>query len=122
MLGRRVDVRLLDDFGMQGARSLDRRIEVGHLEPQQHAMPGRGRVSVDEIWVILLVPGMELHDHPAVTKQPLIGIAMLVLRKCVSSEQPLIPAAAGPYVAHRNQRLWVDVHAPSCGFLFHFGH
>jgi hypothetical protein len=105
MLRRRVDVRFLDHLRMQRTRSRDRRIEIVHFKPEQDAMTGRRRVGVDEIRVILLVPSMKLEDHSTVTKQPFIGIAMLVLWKRVSSEQALIPAAAGPYVAHGNQRL-----------------
>src|ERR1700692_2471655 len=63
------------------------------------------RFRVDEIRVILLVPGMELEDQLTVAKHTIIAIAMLMLGKCVDSQQPLIPAAACPDVAHSDQRL-----------------
>jgi hypothetical protein len=63
------------------------------------------RVRIDKIRVILFVPGMELKDQVAATEHPIVGIPMLMLRECVGSQQMLVPAAAGPYVTHGNQRL-----------------
>ena len=58
-----------------------------------------GQISVDEIGVILLVPGVELEDQAVVGKYPIISVAMLVIRECVGSEQVLIPSGACAYVA-----------------------
>jgi hypothetical protein len=105
----RVEVWLLDHIGMQRTSSLDRRIEIVHLEPQQDSMSRWRQVRVDKIRVILLVPGMDLEDQLTVTKYPIINIAMLVFRECADSQQLLIPAAACAYVSHGNQRLSLNM-------------
>ena len=98
-------MRLFDYMGTQRTSSFDGGIEVVHLEPQQDSMPTWRRVRIDKIRVMLFVPGMELKDQVAVTEHPIVGIPMLMLRECVGSQQMLVPAAAGPYVTHGNQRL-----------------
>jgi len=72
-------------------------------------MPDWRRVRVDQIRVIVFVPGVELEDKVAVPKHPIIAISMLVLLETVDSQQPLVPAAACPHITHGNQRLRLNV-------------
>jgi hypothetical protein len=51
-------VRLFDDLGSKPARPVHGRVEVVDLKPQEDAtMPGRRGVRIDEIGMVLLVPG-----------------------------------------------------------------
>ena len=58
ILRRRIDVRLLHNLGAQSARPRDGGVEIGNLEPEQHAMSRRRRIRVDEVRVIFFVPGV----------------------------------------------------------------
>jgi len=73
------------------------------------------QISVNKIRVILLVPRMQLEDQVTVTIDPIINIAMLVLRECADLQQLPIPAAACPHVSHCDQRLRPN------DLRFHFG-
>src|ERR1700741_4311530 len=65
MLRGRIDVGLLDDFGAQSARPRDGGIEIGDLEPKHHAVSHRRRSGVDEVGMILFIPGVELEHEAA---------------------------------------------------------
>jgi hypothetical protein len=60
------------------------------------------QIGVNQIWVILFIPGMELEDQFAVAKYPIIPASVLMLRKRVAGQQLLIPPATRPYIAHRD--------------------
>jgi hypothetical protein len=75
----RIDVEFLYDLSAQGASLVDDCIKVVHLEPEYDAVPERPWVRIDEVGVIVLVPGMELKNQATSTDHPIIYIAMAVL-------------------------------------------
>ena len=83
-------------------------IKVVHLEPEYNAMSEGRRVSVNEVGMIVLVPGVELKNQLASAEQAVIEVAMAMLWKGVECEQLLIPLTACSNIAHRNQGLRVD--------------
>jgi hypothetical protein len=60
VLGPGVDVRFFDDLGPQPTSSLHDGVKIVYLEPQQDTVSRRRRVCVDEVWVVFLVPSVEL--------------------------------------------------------------
>ncbi len=60
MLRLEVDVGLFDNFGAQAANSLHDRVKIVYLEPQQDTMSRWRCVCVDEVWVVFLVPSVQL--------------------------------------------------------------
>jgi hypothetical protein len=110
--GRRVDVRFFDDLRPQPASSLDDGVKIADLKPQQHAVSRRRRVWVDKIGVLLRIPGVQLKEQPARAPDPIVHVAMRVIRELVCSEQFGVPAAARANIAHCYERLSLDI-----GFL-----
>ena len=54
--------------------------------------------------------GLRDPGHPALTRIPVVQIAMLVIGQRVCGEQSPIPAATRPDVAHSDQRLGFGGH------------
>jgi hypothetical protein len=98
-------MRLQDDLCAQRPRARDGRIEIAYLEPEQDAVPAWRRVSVNQIWVIVFIPGMELEDQFAVQKNAVVVVTMFMFGERVTTQQALIPRATRAYVAHGDQRL-----------------
>jgi hypothetical protein len=109
VLGRGVDVRLLDDLRAEVARPLHRGIEVVDLEPQEDTVSRPARVCIGEIGMLFLVPGVELQNQLARAGDPIVYITMAMVRKRVRSKQLAVPAAAGPHVAHCDEGLCLDL-------------
>ncbi len=77
--------------------------EIVNLKPEKDAIPMREFGIADAAMMVLHLPAVQLKNEPAARNEPFIlGSAMIASQ----AEQPLIPAAAGLYVAHANQRLW----------------
>jgi hypothetical protein len=106
-------MRLLDNLRPERASAFDRRVEVVHLEPEQNAVPVRGRIGFDQIVVLLLVPGVELKDQPSLAEQAIIDLGVLVAAETVDVEELAVPATAGPDVSYGDQRLRAHRHSPS---------
>jgi hypothetical protein len=58
--GLEVDVRFFDNLGAQAASSLHDGVKIVYLEPQQDTMPRWGCFGVDEVWVVFLIPSVQL--------------------------------------------------------------
>jgi hypothetical protein len=83
-----IDVRLLQDLRLEGARALHCGVEVVHLEPQENAVSdGRG-IGVDEVRVLLFIPRVELEDERAVAEEALVDVGVLVYAKVPDAEEP----------------------------------
>jgi hypothetical protein len=106
--GRRIDARFFDDLRPQPASSLDDGVKIADLKPQQHAMSRRRRVCVDKIGVVFRVPSMQLKEQPTRAPDPIVYVAVRVVRKRVCSEQFGVPVAARANIAHRYERLSLD--------------
>ncbi len=81
MIRPRVHVRFQHDLRAQFAGLVHGRIEIIHLEPEQHSVPHGRCIGVHKIGMIFLVPGMELKDQLAGAEYPVIEVAMRVVRK-----------------------------------------
>jgi hypothetical protein len=68
-----------NDLSAQCAGPFDNCVKVVDLEPEHDAVSGRRRVRVYKVWVIVLVPGMELKNQLASTEQAVIEVAMAVV-------------------------------------------
>jgi len=115
-------MRLLDDLHVQRTRSFDGSVEVVHLEPEQDSMSNRRRVRVDEIWVIVVIPRMELEDQMTITKHRIIANAMFMLGERLESEQRFVPATACPDIPDGNQRLGLNARFSQHGFPHFLSH
>jgi len=106
-----VDVRLQDDPGAQTSDPLDGGVEVVDLEPEQDTMAVGRTVGTDQVWVLLLVPGVQLEDEGLSTHEAVIEKTVGMVRigpMHVHPEQGLIPSTAGLHVPHCNQCLRSD--------------
>ena len=68
----------------------------------------RGRrhpTRVHQAWVPSFIPRVKLKDHLTVAKDPVVGIAMLMLGKCLSPQQLPIPPTTRSYIARGDQGL-----------------
>jgi hypothetical protein len=70
--GRWVDVRLLDDLGPQFACSLNHRVKVVYLEPQQDTVSRPHSICIDEIGVVFLLPSVQLKQQPTRAVNPIV--------------------------------------------------
>ena len=105
-------MRLLDDLGAELAGAGDGGFEVVDLEPEEHAVAVPRRLGVDEVGMVLGVPRVQLHQQLPVAEQPIVDVAVLVLRvERISAEQLPIPLARRTHVAHGNERLRSNAHA-----------
>ena len=102
VLGVWIDVRLENGLCAQRSCTADCRLEIIYLKPPQKSVPTWREIGVNQIRVILFIPGMELEDQFAVAKYPIIPASVLMLGKRVAGQQLLIPPATRPYVAHRD--------------------
>ena len=75
------------------------------MRPSQDTVPRRRRRCVDEVRVVFLVPGVELKNQLTGARDPIVRVAVAVVRKRIGSEQFRVPATARPHIAYRNQRL-----------------
>src|SRR5216683_7090971 len=99
----RVDLRPLEDRSPERAGARDRRVEVADLEPEQDPVAVGPEVGVSQVRMIVGVPGVQLEDErPGRVHELLVLVAAVAAR---AAEELLVPAAAGRYVANRDQRL-----------------
>jgi hypothetical protein len=108
VLGPGVDVRFFDDLGPQPTSSLHDRVKIVYLEPQQDTVSRRRRVCVDEVWVVFLVPSVELKKQLTGARDPIVHVAVAVFWKRVCSKQFGVPATTRPNIAHRYEGLSLD--------------
>lgn len=73
----RVHVDVFDDFCLQGSRALDGCVEVVELEPQQDSVTVPSTVGVDEVWVVLCIPRVELQDERAIDEEPVVEVVVI---------------------------------------------
>jgi hypothetical protein len=66
-------------------------------------MAGLCGIGVDEVGVRFLVPSMELKNEFATELQSVVYLAMGMFRKCIETEQLLIPTAARANIANRDR-------------------
>ena len=85
------------------ARALHHRIEIIHLEPQQHAIAvGFVGTIADRPVMMFHFKAMQLQDEPPVLHQLLILLAAV---RTAATQQALIPPAAGCNIRDANERL-----------------
>jgi hypothetical protein len=108
VLGRGVEVGFEDDVGTEGARTLHCRIEIVYLKPEQDTVSvGRG-VWVDEVGVVLLVPGVELKEQLTGARDALVEVAVMVFLKSVCLKEFGVPATARTDIANGDEGLGGD--------------
>jgi hypothetical protein len=91
------------DFDTHRLTAFDGGIDVGYFKPKRHPIPVRPLVRIADRNVVMAhQPGMQLqHETPIVNESLIFGPAVGAL----TSEQSLIPAAAGLDVVHANEGL-----------------
>lgn len=83
VLGCRVDLRFKNHFSAQFSRSINRHVKIVDLEPQYQPVPGRRGVRIDEVGMILFVPGVELKNQSTRREHPVINVTVRVIRQRV---------------------------------------
>ena len=86
-------------------RAFDRRVEVIHVEPQEHTVAPRPDVWIAQRAVMVLdLPAVQLEDEPSVAvDQPfIVGSAVVAARP----EQPLEPCTGGFDIVDCEEWLW----------------
>jgi hypothetical protein len=78
VLGSSVNVRFYDNLGTQAASPLDGSVKLFNLEPQQHAMSGRGCLRVDEVRMVFLVPSVQLEKQFPRARDPIVYVTVAV--------------------------------------------
>ena len=101
-------MEFFDDLGLQAASPLHSHVKIVDLKPQQDTVPRRRRICVDEVWVILHVPRMQLKKQPTSVRDPIVHIAMGVFGNRVCSKQFDVPATARPNIAYCDEWLRLD--------------
>ena len=92
-----------DHLGAELTGAFDGRVEVIHLEPQEHAVAVRAGVGVaDGAVVVLYVPSVQLEHELLMGDQPLVLRSPV---RALAVEQPLVPATAGLDVPDGDERL-----------------
>ena len=91
------------NLGAHFGGALDDRVEVIHLEPEQHTIAVRpvGAIA-DGAVMVFDFKAVQLEDERAILHQLLIVLAAV---SPAAAQQALIPAAAGFDIRHTDQRL-----------------
>jgi hypothetical protein len=111
MAGRGVHVDVFDDLSPHPSSSVDGRVQIVELEPYQDPMAIPPAVGIDEVRVILLVPGMELEHQRAVYEESIVKVIVVrrhQLARARGPEQSRVPAGARAHVSDGEQGLWAD--------------
>lgn len=77
-------MRFQDDLGPQSPRTLHGRVKFVDLEPEQDPVSDRGGIRVDQVWVILFVPGVKLKNQVTGQRYPVVEVTMDMFGKRVS--------------------------------------
>jgi hypothetical protein len=99
----RIAVARQNNFRLERLRTRRCRIEVRHLEPEQHAVAVRKRWIADLSVMMCHVPAMQLEDEPITVNEAFVVRTAVI---APYAEEPLIPAAAGLDIAYADQWLW----------------
>ncbi|HXJ04658.1 MAG TPA: hypothetical protein VNH65_06150 [Candidatus Acidoferrum sp.] len=84
------------------------RVEVIHLEPEQHTIPvGSAGAIADEAVMMFDVKAVQLQDEPAILHPLLIVPAAMSF---AAAQQALVPPAAGFEIRYTDERL--GAHGP----------
>ncbi|MDP9003024.1 MAG: hypothetical protein M3O46_23270, partial [Myxococcota bacterium] len=83
--------------------------------PKEHAVPVWCGIRVLEVWVILLVPSMELKEEGAVAEQSVVERPMFVGAEALDAEELRVPATARLDIANRNERLCANANLAGLG-------
>lgn len=102
----RISMARQHDFRIQVCCAINRRLEVAHLEPEKHSVPGRHIGVADPTMVVLNIPVVQLKDEAPLGNKALIMCPSMV---APTAQQPLISATAGLDIAHADQRLWSHI-------------
>src|SRR5262245_18352666 len=88
LVGCRIDARVLDHLRTEVSSPLHGGMEILDHEPQEHPVPRRRSGAVYQVGMVLLVPGMELQDHPAGREEPVIEVPVRMFGQELSSTSP----------------------------------
>jgi len=103
MLCARMAMAWQDDLNLHFLGAGHGGVEVPDFKPEQHAISvWLGLWISDGAVMMLHFPPVQLQNQLAVRYQPLILNAAM---RALTTQEPLIPAAAGLHVAHANQGL-----------------
>jgi len=111
MARRGIHVDVFDDLGVERPSPLDGSVYIVELEPYQHPVTVPSPIGVDEVRVVLHVPGVELERQHTVHKESVVAIGVVRRHQLAGArrtqERP-VPPGARSHVADGEQGLRAD--------------